>query len=447
MTPFPAILAQTSAESWWSFALGFSLMAGLIVLSGLFSGSETVLFAITPAQLKRDAASQNPLRRLAADLMAHPKRTLTTVLIANTSVNVLLFATSVVVFGALAARHGEWINYLAAVFSVLLVIVLGEVTPKIIGVTMTHQLAPYAAGLIGGVGIVFGPIGRMLDAVVIEPLSRILFGSTAARKTVSSSEDHHLTRAELKALLELSRRHGVINPVEDTWLREVIDLRALRVRDVMTPRVRAVTFDVDGSPDELRRLMRDTKRKKIPVYDDSVDNIIGMIYAKVLFFEPEKSLRELVQPVRFVPEIASCEQLLEHFRSTRSQVAVAVDEFGGMAGIVALEDVVEAVIGDVYNPEDDRDEPEVIRVSETEYDISGQLNVTWWAETFGVKALADRVRTVAGLVAAQLGRAPAAGDAIHFGNVELEVRSCRGWRVDRLTLRLLEDDAPAEGAE
>lgn len=439
MTPCDPILAVS--DSLWSLGLGFGLLGLLITLSGLFSGSETVLFAITPAQLKRDAHSANPMRRLAAELMSHPKRTLTTILIANTMVNVLLFATSVVVFAALAGRYGDWINYVAAVFSVLLVIVLGEVTPKIIGVTMAHQLAPFAAALIGTTGVVFGPIGRVLDLTVVEPLSRMLFGRRSARRSVSSSEDHRLTRAELKALLELSRRHGVINRVEDTWLREVIDLRTLRVRDVMTPRVRAVTFDVDAPADDLRKLMRDTRRKKIPVFEGSVDNIIGMVYAKVLFFEPERPLRELVQPVRFVPELASCEQLLEHFRGTRSQVAVVVDEFGGVAGIVALEDVVEAVVGDIYNPEDDREQPEIIRVSETEYDISGQLNVTWWAETFGVTALAQRVRTVGGLVAAQLGRAAAVGDTVQFGNVQLRVKNCRGWRVDRLTLRLLEAEA------
>ena len=142
----------------------------------------------------------------------------------------------------------------------------------------------------------------------------------------------------------------MINPTEDAFLREVIDLGYLRVRDVMVPRVEVRTYDLNAPVEGLRELMRSTRRKKVPVYDRTVDNIVGLIYAKVLFLNPDKPLRSLVQPVRFVPELITCEQLLLHFRSTKTQLAIAVDEYGGMAGLVTLEDVLEAIVGDLQGP-------------------------------------------------------------------------------------------------
>jgi CBS domain containing-hemolysin-like protein len=250
--------------------------------------------------------------------------------------------------------------------------------------------------------------------------------------------EHDLSTDELRALLELSRRHGVINPTEDTFLRAAIALNSLRIRDVMVPRVELRAYDVNASPSGLRDLMRSTRLKRIPVYDGAIDNIVGLVYAKVLFLEPDKKLRDLLMPVRFVPEMISCEQLLEHFRKTRTQLAIVVDEYGGVAGLVTLEDVLEEIVGDIHDPEEKPGEPEILQLSPTEYEVSGMLGVRFWAETFGLPRLVDRVSTVGGLVAARLGRTARAGDAVRFGNLELRVAQVDRRRVKRVRLRLLQ---------
>jgi len=152
-----------------------------------------------------------------------------------------------------------------------------------------------------------------------------------------------------------------------------------------------------------------------------------------------------VQPVRFVPELITCEQLLAHFRGTKTQLAIAVDEYGGVAGLATLEDVLEQIVGELHDPEDAPDEPDIQSLPEGEYDISGQLSVHYWVETFGLPPRIERVATVGGLVMARLGRPAQVGDLVQFGNVALEVTRVRRRRIDRLRLRLV-DHAEADEA-
>lgn len=421
-------------------ALQVMLLLLLILLSGTFSGSETVLFSLTRTQIEHAGRSHNPLWRQVAWLMRHPKKTLRTVLVANTAVNVLLFATSYVLFERLSGRFGTWIQPVSGVASILLVVVCGEVVPKVLAVSFADRVAPFSAAVVRVSGFVAGPIGRAIDVLLAEPFVRVVMGHWHSRR----DNEHDLTTVELKTLLEMSRLGGAIRPQEDTFLRAVIDLGQLRVRDVMVPRVEITAFDVNDSPERLRELMRQTRFRKIPVYDGTRDEIVGLVYAKVLFFNPDKSLRELVSPVRFVPELITCEQLLDHFRSTSSQIAIAVDEHGGVAGLVTLEDVLEKIVGELHDPDEEPEEPEVRPLADGEYDISGQLSVHYWAETFGLPELADRVATLGGLVMARLGRPARVGDVVQLGNVELRVTRVLRRRIDRLHLRLLPVTAGGE---
>lgn len=434
--------AATSAPDTLRIALGVALTLLLIALSAAFSGSETVLFSLTRTQLQHDRASASPLRRLAAALMEHPKRTLTTILIGNTAVNVLLYANTYVLFQRLEVYLGAWSGVASVAVSLLLVTIVGEAIPKTLGVSLTDRLTPLAAPFVHFAGYLLNPLGRLLNVLVVEPLARVFWGRAATAA-------HNLTTVELKTLLEMSRRHGVINPTEDAFLREVIDLGYLRVRDVMVPRVEVRTYDLNAPVEGLRELMRSTRRKKVPVYDRAVDNIVGLIYAKVLFLNPDKPLRSLVQPVRFVPELITCEQLLLHFRSTKTQLAIAVDEYGGMAGLVTLEDVLEAIVGDLQGPGEVPALPEIVQLGEGEFEVSGRLSVHYWAESFGLPRAEERVATIGGLVTARLGRPARVGDTVRLNNVALEVTSVQRRRAERLRLRLLNDAAGdgRDGAE
>ncbi|MFH1747682.1 MAG: hemolysin family protein [Planctomycetota bacterium] len=420
-----------------AIALNLALLLALVICSGLLSGSETVLFSLTRLQLEHAAASSNPLRRLASRLMQYPKYTLMTILVGNTAVNILIFAISYIFFRRLADQAGAWITPLAGIGSVLLVVVGGEVVPKVLAVRFANRLAPLSAVLVRILSYVAGPLGWLIDFLIAEPFVRVVLGRSSKR--ITNAPD--LSTAELKALLQLSHRRGTINRIEDEFLREIVDLGSTRVREVMVPRVEITAYDINDPPVGLRELIRSTRLKKIPVYDQSMDNIVGLVYAKMLFLNPDRPLAEVIMPVHFVPEVATCEQLLHHFRQTRTQLAIAVDEYGGMAGLVTLEDVLEEIVGELSDPEEEPTESEIHQLSDNEYDISGLLDVRYWAETFGLEPLAERVATVGGLVTARLGRPAQVGDLVRLGNIELTVRSLHRRRIERLRLRLL-DTAP-----
>lgn len=428
--------APAPAPSWTAFGFTLLLQLVLLGLSAAFSGSETVLFSLSPAQRQHDRVGGTPLRKLAAGLMDRPRETLMVILLGNTAVNVLIFSTAVTFSAQLSGLFGAAGAVGGALFPIVGVMFIGEVFPKVIGTRFAGSLVGPVGFFVHSVSLALGPVVRILDRVLVTPLTRVLFGPAAHRRA------HALSTEEVKTLLEMSRRGGVIDQTENEFLRSVLDLNSLRVRDVMVPRVEVTAFDVNGSPDRLRELMRQTRRKRVPVCDGSIDNIVGLVYAKILFLGSVKRLRDIVMPVRFVPETASCEQLLAHFRATRTQIAVAVDEYGGMAGIVALEDVLEAIVGDINDIRDTPDAPEVVQISPHDYDVSGRLSTHYWAETFGQPRLA-RIATVGGLVAARLGRPPRVGDTVRIGNVELAVMSLDKRRVNRLHLRLLD----AESAE
>src|SRR5262245_54310333 len=226
--------ASVAAINWLWVSLQALVILALAAVSALFSGSEAALFSQTAVQLQHDATHPNPLRRMAAALMEDGKNTLMILLLGNTAVNTLLFAMAYVLFHSLGRYYGAWLGPVGGTLTILIVIGICETIPKVLGVALCDRLAPYAAVFLRTIGVVLGPIGRILDLIVIEPLSRILFGRP------SGAEDDRelgITTDELKALLEMSRRGGVINSEEDAFLREVIDLRAIRARDVMVPRI------------------------------------------------------------------------------------------------------------------------------------------------------------------------------------------------------------------
>ena len=186
------------------------------------------------------------------------------------------------------------------------------------------------------------------------------------------------------------------------------------------------------------------------VYEDEMDNIVGVVYAKTAFLSADRPLAELVQPVYYVPEMKTVESLLKDFRARKIQFAVVVDEYGGVSGIATLEDCLEQIVGRI---EDDTDRPAaepVQRVSDTEYVLAGNLSIRSWADAFDLDVPDEggRIATVAGFITSLLGRLPRPGDAAEWRNLQLVVEEVRHHRVTRVRLRLVaEDDEPAPPAD
>ena len=411
----------------------------LLGASAYFSACETALFNLSREQLRRFRASKSPFRQLAARLMDDPRQLLVTVLFGNMVVNTAFFVMGVELIEKIHEVHPGatvvW-GFVIGTLTPLVVIVLGEITPKSIAAALPERIAPLAGLPLTLLGYVARPVRVVLGYMFVVPIARLMTGRR-------HGEHSFVTTDELQAIIEVAAREGAVSVQESDMLADVLDLGQLRVREVMTPRVEIVGCDLVTPMPIVLTVFRRTRHTKIVVYEDDMDHIAGVVYAKTAFLNPERTLSELLRPVYYVPETKPIEGLLKDFRARKIQFAVAVDEFGGVAGIVTLEDCLEQIVGEIRNETDRPAAEPVQRVGQAEYLLAGDLSIRSWADSFDLEMPEEGggYSTVAGFVTYLLGRMPRPGDAVQWRNLQFIVEDVQRRRVMRVRLRLLEQPA------
>jgi len=402
------------------------VLCGLVAVSGLISASETALFALTRRQLNRFRQSKKAAAATIIRLRDNPSDLLSTVLLANIAVNILLYS----MLGVTVARLAEASPLRTAVFGLigfLLVLFGAEIIPKLVAFAISERLAPLVAAPLRVLELLTLPIRHLLGFLLVEPLTRV-FGAVAPTPALSADD--------LQDLVNIGQKEGLIDQRENILLHQLMDLADLRVSALMVPRVDVVAYNLADPPDKLVDLIKSSRLLRIPVYGDSIDNILGIVQAKDYLLNPKRPIRRLIRPVHYIPEQARVEALLSHFRQSRSQFAVVVDEYGGLAGVVALEDVVEAIVGELRDPGDKTIAPPVQRLDERTYLLDAGLTVNEFCGAFGLPVEESRMNTVAGLVAEKLDRLPKTGDRVVIGPVTLTVVAMKRRRILRLRCEL-----------
>jgi len=404
----------------------------LLACSAFFASSETAFFNLTHRQLKQFDASPRAVQKLVARLLRKPGHLLNCLLLGNMTVNVLFYAISSVL--VLRVRHVAGLGAATGVAlgTFIIMVLLGDIVPKSLAYANSRSLAAVTAAPAFVVVQVLGPIAMVFRILFLEPVLRLFFGRVRLSRRVSL--------AEFRSLVNLSRRRGVLSADERRLLVEVVELGLLKVRHVMRPRVDMVICDAADSPQAAIELMQQHELTKIPVYSRHVDNIVGTIYLRPLFLKPGEPLERLVQPVHFVPEQKTVESLLEFFRKTGTDMAVVVDEYGGIAGTVQLEDIAAELFGRM---EPAADIEPIKLLGPFQYRLAGDLPIHDWADVFGIDLEETRLTTIGGLVAALLGRVPRKGDVAYIGNLKFTVDRMRKHRVETVILSL--EPIPSNG--
>ena len=396
------------------------IFAMLLLLAGsaFFSGSETAFFNLTRRQTKQFDQSKHKVQRLVARLLKKPGLLLTCLLLGNITVS------STLVF---RAKAGWGISTAAAVafFTFMVLVLFGEILPKSLAYANSRSVAIAAALPVFLSVQVFRPAAFIFRFLILEPVLRILLGQRRHPKAI--------TLNEFRSLIDLSRRRGLITEDENRLLAEVVELGFLKVRHVMQPRVDVVACDVTDPVEVTRARMHEHRLTKLPVYVKDIDNIVGMVHLRQILLKPRASLDRLVQPVHFVPEQKTVESLLEFFRQTESDMAIVVDEYGGIAGSVRLEDIAEELFGGDDVP--GQVEP-IEQLGPFTYRLAGDVPVHDWAEVLGIDLEDTRVSTIGGLVTGLLGRIPKKGDVAHLGNLKFTVERIRRRRIEAVVLSL-----------
>ncbi len=418
-------------DPYWTFLVANAgkllAMGGLILLSASFSGTETAIFNLQIPDLNRLRKHGGPAQQAALALAADLPALLTTILFCNMMVNILFFATATVIAGALQDAFGAGAAAGFGLLSLLVLIVLGEVTPKSVAAFASARISLLAAIPLYAIHRGLWGLRAVLDRILLL-LERIAGMVHAPRR---------LAEEELHMLMSLSREEGVISRHEHDLLTEIIELPEIRAQEIMTPRVDLVMIDADAPAVEAVALARREGHSKLLLRDPRSDEVVSWVDAREIFLAGESGrVSDYAKPPLFVSEFDRADRILGVLRERHQRLAVVVDEYGGTAGIVTVEDVVEEIVGEIGDEDAAPDEP-IRRVDEETYLLSGDVSVRDWRPVFGMGTDLPNTVTVGGLATALLGRAPREGDDIRFGNVRLEILSVRRRRVETLRLTLV----------
>lgn len=428
------------------------VIAALIVLNGYFAAAEIALISARRASLKRRAAEGSRQARAALALTEDPTRLLATIQVGITLVGFLASAAAAV---SLAAPVEAWLRSLgirglerlAAGLSVLLVtlavsyvtLIFGELVPKRIGLQRAERIALAAAGPIAVLARVFAPVVWLLS-VSTRLVARAVGVPEGGRPGISE-EEIKLLVTEQGSLLEEEKR----------MIHEIFELGDTVVREIMVPRVDMTLVSDDSTVSEVVRLMRRTGFSRVPVFHEDRDRIVGVAFLKDLL-EPviegkgsDPVTMYLRSPV-FVPETKGILPLLSEMQARRTQLVIVVDEYGGTAGLVTLEDIVEEVVGEIAD-EFDRDLRLVTVLRDGEWVLDGRLPIEEARELGLPVQVSDEYDTIAGWLLAKIGRIPAPGERFSEDGYEFTVQSMRRRRVSRLRVRRLEDEGEVPNDE
>ena len=404
------------------------VMILLIGMSAFFSSTETAFTSFNHARVKALARSGNKRARLAIELSDKYDKLLSSILIGNNIVNILASSLATVVFVAWLGGAGVSVS---TVVMTVLVLIFGEISPKTLAKDHADQLVLAFAPYINFIMLLLTPLNwifaqwRKLLALVFP-----------------APKDEGLAEEELLTLVAEAEQEGEIDEHESDLIRSAIEFNDQTAEDILTHRVDIVALDVEMTMDEAEQVFRENTFSRLPVYEDSIDSIVGVIHEKDFFNNrTATSLREIMKPPLFVTPTSRISNLLHTLQKAKSHMAIVSDEYGGTMGIVTMEDIIEELVGEIYD-EHDQVVESFKKLPDGSYLIDCTASLRDMQELFAIQGDFDAA-TVGGWVLDQMGRIPAVGDTFVYDN-RLSVRVTRVESTRVLEISVHQLDGAAE---
>jgi putative hemolysin len=398
-----------------------SLLA-LVLVSALLTGAEAAYFSLGRTRLKRLAEHHDPEQGPLQPLLSKPHDLLVTILVGITLANIGASAIATAMAATLFGPLGLAISI--GVMTVL-ILVFGEVLPMTLAVEHPERYSAWVSRPVAWLSALLWPVRGILSALTAMTLR--LVGSERQRGEPEISEE------ELRTLVDVGAREGVVDRSEREMIHKVFELEDTLVREVMVPRPDMFCLDMATPPPDILPLLREHLHSRVPVFEDTVDHIVGVLYTKDLLphlkgLPPDFDLRSRLHPPYFVPESKRADALLREFQAKKLHLAVVVDEYGGTAGLVTLEDLLEELVGEIRD-EFDEDEHLIQKVDATSYRVSGKLPIDDLNAATGLHLSKDSFDTVGGWVLDLFGRVPNKGEKTQAGEVTVTVEKVERTRV------------------
>lgn len=384
------------------------LLLTLLILSAFFSGSETALFSLTGFQKKKIQADNPSASNTISLLLKSPTRTLATILIGNMFVNIAATSIATILSISLFGANGVAVSI---VFMTLILLIFGEVTPKTYAMSNPEGFSIFCSRPLHIFGKLIWPIRRLL---------RIVSDIFIMLLTRKKNTNPYITESELKALMTISRKEGIIDDDEEEMIHSIFELGDRSVDEIMRPRVDVIGCEKQSPAKELISIMKKSKHTKIPIYEETIDKIVGVIYTKEFMLKHKGKLAPFIKKPLYVPETEKIDDLIVKFQSAKIYIAVVLDEFGGTSGIVTLEDALEEIVGEIKDEYD----KEIVPIKQEEdgsYTISGKVAIRDVNDELDISLPMDQVTTINGLLLLLFEKVPKQGEHVRIKGVGFKV--------------------------
>ncbi len=411
------------------------LLAFLLFVSALFSGSEVALFSLDKKRLEKSDEKDKLINRYLLSLLANPHRLLVTILLGNTLVNVAASIVAVTFALNLSEKFGIAVELALTaqiVILTLLIILLAEITPKVWASKHPYKFSRIIA------------IPLYWTAVVIYPVSKVLteFFSFVMRKIKIDKRKSVIKSEEIKHLATLSAERGAIEEGEQELIHGIVTFGSVTVKEIMTPRVDIKAVPIDAKYADVIKIVNDSGRSRLPLFREDLDHIEGIVYAKDLLRflkhpNPDEALniRKIARTAYFVPENKLINELLREFQEKNIHLGIVVDEYGGTSGLVSLEDILEEIVGEIRD-EFDKDEVEFQKISDDKYLALGKYSISDLSEELGVDFGSENedYETLGGFIFNYAGEIPEKGFSFVEKGYRFTVKSLKNRRIEKVLI-------------
>ena len=404
--------------------MNYIIIVICIICSAFFSGSEIAYNSVNPLRLQKAADEGSKKAKLTLSIYNNYEKFLSTILIGNNLVNIASSSVATVICISLFGEVGA--AYATLVMTVI-ILICGEITPKMVARTHSFDFATMAAYPVKLLMIITFPI-VWLVGLLMKLLSR-LWGK--------DEEDEGFNAEELSNLIEIAETENVIDEERGDLLQSAIAFSDTSAQEILTHRVDMIAIDIDDPMDEIIATLESSPYSRIPVYEDSIDNIIGIVYLnhfyKKIVEDPDFSLRDILIEVCFIHKSMKLPAVLSELKRRKTHIAVVTDEYGGTMGIVTMEDVLEQLVGDIWDETDEVVE-DITEVAENTFEVDGDMSIYDFLDEVGLDSddFEGDYTTVGGWAIESIGTFPSAGDSFEYENLTVTVVETEELRVTKL---------------
>lgn len=417
------------SPQWIGYIIGIIL---LTILSGFFSASETAYNSLNRIKVKNMAAAGSKGAKKALLLVDNYDKLITTILIGNNIVNIASATIATLLFTDIIRSKPDLAATVSTIVITVVTLIFGEITPKSIAKEFSEAFAIRVATLLQILCIIFTPL-TMLFSLWQKLIDKIF----------KPKQNAGMSEAELITMVDEATTEGGIDKDEGELIRSAIEFNELTVRDIFTPRVDVIAVDADAKKDELRDLFLQNGFSRLPVFEDDIDNIIGVLHEKDFYknyFKKEFDIRKYMTKTIWVTLTSNISNVLKMLQKSKAHMAVVLDEFGGTAGIVTLEDILEELVGEIWDEHDEVVE-DIVAISENEYQITGSCNIEDMFDTLNQKYDSDEleVTTVSGWIVDHFGYIPSIDEQFDFNNLTIKVLDADPKKVEKIYVKVLRE--------